>query len=59
MEDMTVQDNTPPVGKSFRFKLAFIGLALINFVFQFDATALGVALPVMCILREINHCDDC
>ncbi|CAK3821149.1 related to multidrug transporter [Lecanosticta acicola] len=37
----------PPAGKSWRFKLAFLGLACIDFVFQFDATALGVALPTV------------
>lgn len=46
MDDLTVQESTPSAGKSLRFKLAFIGLASIDFVFQFDATALGVALPV-------------
>lgn len=32
--------------KSLAFKLAFIGLAASMFVFQLDATALGIALPV-------------
>lgn len=32
--------------KSLAFKLAFIGLAASLFVFQLDATALGIALPV-------------
>lgn len=32
--------------KSLAFKLSFIGLAAILFVFQIDATALGIALPV-------------
>lgn len=32
--------------KSLSFKLAFIGLAASMFVFQVDATALGIALPV-------------
>ncbi|KAF5664805.1 major facilitator family transporter [Fusarium heterosporum] len=31
--------------KSLAFKLAFIGLAATLFVFQMDATALGIALP--------------
>lgn len=32
--------------KSLAFKLAFIGLAASCFVFQLDATSLGIALPV-------------
>ena len=32
--------------KSLSFKLAFIGLAASAFVFQLDATCLGIALPV-------------
>ena len=32
--------------KPLSFKLAFIGLASAVFVFQIDATALGIALPV-------------
>jgi len=32
--------------KSLAFKLAFIGLSATLFVFQVDATALGIALPV-------------
>lgn len=32
--------------KSLAFKLAFVGLASSLFVFQLDATALGIALPV-------------
>lgn len=35
-----------PKPKSLAFKLAFIGLAASVFVFQLDATALGIALPV-------------
>ncbi|KAF5017867.1 hypothetical protein F66182_10162 [Fusarium sp. NRRL 66182] len=33
--------------KSLAFKLAFIGLAATLFVFQVDATALGIALPAI------------
>ncbi|EAW21092.1 MFS-type transporter sphD [Aspergillus fischeri NRRL 181] len=33
--------------KSLAFKLAFIGLAASMFVFQVDATALGIALPTI------------
>ncbi|GAB1194117.1 hypothetical protein APSETT444_003358 [Aspergillus pseudonomiae] len=33
--------------KSLSFKLAFIGLAASMFVFQLDATALGIALPTI------------
>jgi hypothetical protein len=51
LQAMTVDHNgeddveaTPK--KSLAFKLAFIGLAAIGFVFQMDATALGIALPV-------------
>ncbi|KAI0847318.1 MFS general substrate transporter [Daldinia vernicosa] len=33
--------------KSLSFKLAFIGLAAILFVFQLDATCLGIALPTV------------
>lgn len=40
------QDVEPPPKKSLAFKLAFIGLASSCFVFQLDATALGIALPV-------------
>ncbi|SMQ54919.1 unnamed protein product [Zymoseptoria tritici ST99CH_3D7] len=52
MDNLTVQESTPSAGKSLRFKLAFIGLASIDFVFQFDATALGVALPT--IAKALN-----
>ena len=39
------------------FHLAFTGLALVVFVFQLDATALGVALPVICPWSEhLLHC---
>jgi len=36
----------PRTSKPLSFKLAFIGLAAAVFVFQMDATALGIALPV-------------
>lgn len=40
-------ENTPPAPKkSLSFKLAFAGLAASLFVFQVDATCLGIALPV-------------
>lgn len=39
-------DDVEPRPKSLAFKLAFIGLAASVFVFQVDATALGIALPV-------------
>ena len=35
-----------PSKKPLAFKLAFIGLAAAVFVFQIDATSLGIALPV-------------
>ncbi|RGP71012.1 hypothetical protein FSPOR_3700 [Fusarium sporotrichioides] len=38
--------------KSLAFKLSFIGLAAILFVFQIDATALGIALPS--IANDLN-----
>ncbi|QPC71108.1 hypothetical protein HYE68_001860 [Fusarium pseudograminearum] len=38
--------------KSLAFKLSFIGLAAILFVFQIDATALGIALPT--IANDLN-----
>jgi hypothetical protein len=41
-----VDDIEPTPKKSLAFKLAFIGLAASLFVFQLDATALGIALPV-------------
>lgn len=44
-------DNALPKGKSLSFKLAFIGLAASLFVFQLDATCLGIALPVSTCLR--------
>ncbi|KAF4969486.1 hypothetical protein FSARC_3272 [Fusarium sarcochroum] len=40
-----VEENQPKQKKSLAFKLAFIGLAATLFVFQVDATALGIALP--------------
>lgn len=36
----------PKIKKSLSFKLAFIGIAASLFVFQLDATCLGIALPV-------------
>jgi hypothetical protein len=54
-----VQDNEPSQPKqkkSLAFKLSFIGLAAILFVFQIDATALGIALPVSNSPRnQSNH----
>lgn len=51
LEVMTVEENDEnhieqAPKKSWAFKLAFIGLASTAFVFQMDATALGIALPV-------------
>ncbi|KAJ5415184.1 Major facilitator superfamily domain general substrate transporter [Penicillium sp. CMV-2018d] len=41
-------ENTPPTPKkSLSFKLAFAGLAASLFVFQVDATCLGIALPTI------------
>jgi hypothetical protein len=40
------ESSQPKQKKSLAFKLSFIGLAAILFVFQIDATALGIALPV-------------
>ncbi|KAF4454931.1 hypothetical protein F53441_2640 [Fusarium austroafricanum] len=37
----------PRPKKSLAFKLAFIGLAAVLFVFQVDATALGIAIPTI------------
>lgn len=45
-ERNSVDDVEPTPKKSLAFKLAFIGLAASLFVFQLDATALGIALPV-------------
>ncbi|KAF4332783.1 major facilitator superfamily transporter [Fusarium beomiforme] len=39
------EDSQPKQKKSLAFKLSFIGLAATLFVFQVDATALGIALP--------------
>ncbi|KAJ4251548.1 hypothetical protein NW762_011538 [Fusarium torreyae] len=39
------EENQAKQKKSLAFKLAFIGLATTLFVFQVDATALGIALP--------------
>lgn len=41
-----LNDTGPTKEKSLSFKLAFIGLASSLFVFQLDATCLGIALPV-------------
>jgi len=48
-----LEEETPEPGnenlrtkKPLSFKLAFTGLASAVFVFQIDATALGIALPV-------------
>ncbi|KAL9479519.1 hypothetical protein ACSS6W_004305 [Trichoderma asperelloides] len=37
----------PKIKKSLSFKLAFIGIAASLFVFQLDATCLGIALPTI------------
>ncbi|KAF3055168.1 putative transporter C3H1.06c [Daldinia childiae] len=42
-----VENTEPTLKKSLSFKLAFIGLAAILFVFQLDATCLGIALPTV------------
>ncbi|KAJ5881169.1 uncharacterized protein N7473_012222 [Penicillium subrubescens] len=41
------EDAEPTTKKSLSFKLAFIGLAASLFVFQLDATCLGIALPTI------------
>ncbi|KAF5980670.1 major facilitator superfamily transporter [Fusarium coicis] len=41
------QGRQPKQKKSVAFKLAFIGLSATLFVFQVDATALGIALPAI------------
>ncbi|KAK3938616.1 MFS transporter [Diplogelasinospora grovesii] len=47
-EERNGVDNTEPTPKkSLSFKLAFIGLAATLFVFQMDATCLGIALPAI------------
>ncbi|KAJ4017483.1 hypothetical protein NW752_001389 [Fusarium irregulare] len=46
------ESRQPKQKKSLAFKLSFIGLAAILFVFQIDATALGIALPS--IANELN-----
>ncbi|CAG7558287.1 unnamed protein product [Fusarium equiseti] len=46
------ESSQPKQKKSLAFKLSFIGLAAILFVFQIDATALGIALPS--IANELN-----
>lgn len=45
-EQLDVDSTEPKTKKSLSFKLAFIGLATSLFVFQVDATCLGIALPV-------------
>jgi hypothetical protein len=45
-EQLDVDPTKPTTKKSLSFKLAFIGLAASLFVFQVDATCLGIALPV-------------
>ena len=48
-EPMTVERHNEDLPKSKKpraFNLAFVGLGVAVFVFQLDATALGVALPV-------------
>ncbi|KAM0227800.1 hypothetical protein ACHAP5_012101 [Fusarium lateritium] len=44
-EPLELEIDEPKQKKSMAFKLAFIGLAATLFVFQMDATALGIALP--------------
>ncbi|KAM0411003.1 hypothetical protein ACHAPD_010825 [Fusarium lateritium] len=46
------QPSQPKQKKSLAFKLSFVGLAAILFVFQIDATALGIALPS--IANDLN-----
>lgn len=41
-----VENKAPTPKKSLSFKLVFVGLAASLFVFQVDATCLGIALPV-------------
>ncbi|KAM0193868.1 hypothetical protein ACHAPI_007533 [Fusarium lateritium] len=45
-EPQEFEIDEPKQKKSMAFKLAFMGLAATLFVFQMDATALGIALPV-------------
>lgn len=45
-EDSGVSDEARSPKKSWSFHLAFVGLATGLFVFQVDATCLGIALPV-------------
>ncbi|CAI7661491.1 unnamed protein product [Penicillium viridicatum] len=42
-----VENTAPPPKRSLSFKLAFAGLAASLFVFQVDATCLGIALPTI------------
>jgi hypothetical protein len=53
-EPLDLQMDEPKPKKSLAFKLAFIGLAATLFVFQMDATALGIALPVSCLRGSIS-----
>ncbi|GAM41010.1 hypothetical protein TCE0_041f13801 [Talaromyces pinophilus] len=46
-EQLEVNSTEPKTKKSLSFKLAFIGLAASLFVFQVDATCLGIALPTI------------
>jgi hypothetical protein len=46
IEEAGEETPEPAAKKSLAFKLAFVGLAATGFVFQVDATALGIALPV-------------
>ncbi|RAO72274.1 uncharacterized protein BHQ10_008286 [Talaromyces amestolkiae] len=46
-DQLEVDPTEPKTKKSLSFKLAFIGLATSLFVFQVDATCLGIALPTI------------
>ncbi|KUL88351.1 hypothetical protein ZTR_04983 [Talaromyces verruculosus] len=46
-EQVEVNSTEPKTKKSLSFKLAFTGLATSLFVFQVDATCLGIALPTI------------
>jgi hypothetical protein len=46
LEQNTVRGTETETKKSRSFKLAFTGIAASLFVFQLDATCLGIALPV-------------
>lgn len=56
-EENTANDVEASPKKSLAFKLAFVGLASSLFVFQLDATALGIALPVsnIHIFSQLHH----